>query len=366
MFSLRNIFGKRNVQEKPDGSIEFFKKKMKKAQQKQADAQHRKQRLKQYIERSGLDIEHKRLSRIFFNVAIFTNLGVSAYLIYYFSTNYGITWSTVVASMLVLWFLIFFLLLFAIWILFYLAVDLKIFRRKVDIEEVLPDFLELTASNINAGVTIDKAMWFAVRPRFGVLAKEIENIAKETMSGADLKSALERFAGRYDSAILKRSVNMLNEGIEAGGKIGDLLNRIALDIQEQKALFKEMSANVTTYVIFISFAAVVAAPMLFALSGVLIQVVQNLSSALGSTTSAAANSGIPLTFSGAGVKLTDFKIFAVFSLVLSSLFSAIMISTIKKGNAKSGIKFIPMFIIISVTLYFAAQGIAGKLIGLFF
>lgn len=358
------MFGKKEASQ--ERRIDFFKKKFKKAQQKKLIAQERKQRLKEYIERAGIDINTQRLSRIFFNIAILINLLISGYLIYYFSVTYGITWSTVFASMFVLWIFIFVLLIFALWIMFYIAVDLKIFKRKVDIEEVLPDFLQLTASNINAGMTIDRALWFAVRPRFGVLAKEIEVIAKETISGVDLKTAMERFAARYDSNILKRSISMLNEGIEAGGKIGDLLNRIAINIQEQKSMLKEMSANVTTYVIFITFATVIAAPFLFAMSGVLIEVVQNLGSALGSTTSVAASAGIPLTFSGTGVSQSDFKIFAIVSLITTSLFSAMMISTIKKGNIKSGVKYIPIFIAISLTLYLIVGGLSGKLLRLFF
>ena len=223
----------------------------------------------------------------------------------------------------------------------------------------------MTASNINAGMTIDRALWFAVRPRFGVLAKEIENVAKETMSGVDLKMALERFAARYDSNILKRSISMLNEGVQAGGKIGDLLNRIAINIQEQNSMLKEMSANVTTYVIFITFSTVAAAPLLFALSSVLIQVVQKLGSSVGSSTNVASSVGIALSFSGTGVSLTDFRIFAISSLIITSLFSAMMISTIKKGNIKSGAKYIPIFITISLTIYFIAQGLAGQLLSLF-
>ncbi len=364
MFSIKNIF-KKNIEAQPERRIDFFKKRFKKIQQKKLQAQERKQRIKAYFERAGIEVNAQRLFKVFFNATILINLGISAWLIYHFSTAYGISWGTIIASFFVLWVLVFVLLIFAMWIMFYIAVDLKIFKRKLDIEDVLPDFIQLTASNINAGMTIDRALWFAVRPRFGVLAKEIEMVAKETMSGVDLKTALERFASRYDSAILKRSISMLNEGVEAGGKIGDLLNRIAANIQEQKAMLKEMSANVTTYVIFITFATVVAAPFLFALSGVLIEVVKNLGSALGSTTSVAASAGFALTFSGTGVTQSDFRIFAIASLVTTSLFSAMMISTIKKGNIKSGVKYIPIFIIISLTLYFVAQGIASKLLGFF-
>ena len=364
MFSIKNLF-KKKTEAQPERRIDFFKKKIKKARDKQSIAQERKQRIKAYFERAGIEVNTQRLFRIFFNISVLINLAISGWLIYYFSTNYGISWATIVASMFVLWILIFVLLIFAMWIMFYFAVDLKIFKRKVDIEDVLPDFLQLAASNINAGMTIDRALWYAVRPRFGVLAKEIETVAKETMGGVDLKIALERFSSRYDSILLKRSISMLNEGVEAGGKIGDLLNRIASNIQEQKSMLKEMSANVTTYVIFITFASVVAAPFLFALSEVLIGVVKNLGSALGSTAGVASSTGIALSFSGTGVTESDFRIFAIVSLILTSFFSAMMISTIKKGNVKSGIKYIPIFIFISLALYFAAQGLAGKLLGFF-
>ena len=365
MFSIKNIFKKKTDAVQPEKRIEFFKKKYKKEQAKKLKSKERKQRLKDYIARAGLQVDTQRLYRLFFNAAVGINLVISSFLIYYFSVTYGITWGTVVASMIVLWIFIFILLIIAMWIVFYVAVDLKIFGRKVDIEEVLPDFLQLAASNINSGMTIDRALWFAVRPRFGVLAKEIENIAKETMGGADLKVALEQFAARYDSMILKRAISMINEGIEAGGEIGNLLYRVSLDIQEQRTMLKEMSANVTTYVIFITFASVVAAPFLFALSGVLIAVVDKLGAALGGSANAATNIGIPLSFSGTGVTQSDFRIFAVTSLIITSLFSAMMTSTIKKGNIQSGLKYIPIFISISLALYFFAQIVGGKLISIF-
>ena len=366
MFNIKNLFKKKTDAAQPEKRIEFFKREFKKEQKKKLMAQERRQRIKDYLDRAGLEINTQKLSKTFFNIAVLINLAVSAYLIYYFSVSYGISYSTIFASMIVLWVFIFVILIFALWVMFYFAVDLKIFKRKVDVEEVLPDFLQLTASNINAGMTIDKALWYAVRPRFGVLAKEIENVAKETMAGVDLKIAMEKFAARYDSNILKRSISMLNEGIEAGGKIGDLLNRIAINIQEQKSLLKEMSANVTTYVIFITFASIVAGPLLFALSGVLISVVQNLGSALGGTANVASSLGISLSFSGTGISQSDFKIFATVSLIITSLFSAMMVSTIRKGNTKSGVKYIPIFIAVSVTLYVVSQGIAENLLGLFF
>jgi len=355
-FNILGLFKKKKT-EKKEGRIEYYKKQLKKQEKKRVRVQERKHKLGFYLERAGLGIAPELLSKRLFNISIFINLIISSFLIYHFSTTFGITWTTILLSIVALWILVFSILLFILWVLFYVVVDLKIFKRKVNIEDVLPDFLQLTASNIKAGMTIDRALWYAVRPRFGVLAKEIETVAKETMRGQELKTALQKFADKYDSILLKRSISLLIEGLEAGGEIGNLLNKIAINIQENKIMRREMAANVTTYVIFISFATVAAAPVLFALSGVLIRVIASLGSALGET--GAATTSFALSFSGGGIKYSDFRIFAVVSLIITSFFSSVIIATIKSGNAKLGFKYIPVFIVITVTLFFIADTILG-------
>ena len=143
--------------------------------------------------------------------------------------------------------------------------DFTIYQRKKNVEEFLPDLLQQTSANIRAGMTIDRALWFATRPKFGILAKEIETVAKKTMSGVDFNQALREFAERYDSVTLKRSMNLLINGINAGGETGNLINKISLNIQDNKLMRKELAANLQTYVIFISFATIIAAPLLFAM-----------------------------------------------------------------------------------------------------
>ena len=346
--------------------IDFFKKQAQKLEQRRQAALHRKQNLKLYLEKAGIDLEPGKLTRIIFNFAIVVNLGLSAYLIYHFSTTWGITWGTIAAAMAAVWVLVFIVLILLLWVFFYFMLDLRIFKRKVLIEDVLADYLQLTAANIKAGMTVDKALWYAVRPRFGVLAREIETVAKETMSGVDLKEALEKFAAKYDSMVLKRSISLLIEGLDSGGEIGDLLNRIANNLQEQKLMFKEMAANVTTYAIFITFSSIVAAPFLFALSGSLIGVIRAIAGTLGSVTNAAMSSGLPLTFGQVGITSSDFRIFSIVSLAIGSTFSAMVISTIKKGEIRSGIKYIPIFVITAISLYLVFQASSDYLLGFVF
>ena len=235
--------------------------------------------------------------------------------------------------------------------------DIKIYQRTKQIEEVLPDFLQLASANISAGMPIDRALWFAVRPKFGVLASEIEEIAKATTAGEDLDKALLKFSRKYDSKVLRESISLIVAGIKAGGELAELLNKISLNIQETKLMKKEIAANVTTYVIFIGIATVVAAPILFALSTELLGVVKTITSQLEVDTGTAGQGFFSINFSGDGISQQNFMTFAIMIIIISSFFSASIISTIKKGTIKEGLKTIPFFIVVGLLIYFIALGL---------
>lgn len=333
---------------------------LQKQKKKKLMMEHRRNRLKYYSQKAGFVIESHKLSKIIFNLCVFLNLIISFYLIYRFSTDlkYGVLYVSFI--MFFVWVVLFVTLLLMLWLLFYLIIDLKIFKRRVGIEDVLADFLQLTSANIRAGMPIDRALWYAVRPQFGVLASEVEMVAKETMSGEDLEGALKMFAEKYDSLMLRRSINLLIEGIAAGGEIGDLLTKISIDIQESRIIKKELSANVTTYVIFISFATIVAAPLLFALSSHLLFIVSNLMLKLD------VPSGITtfsINFSEAGMSIKDFRIFAITCLVITSYFSSVIIATIRKGEIKAGVKYIPIFIFSTIALFLIFSAVISRLFG---
>ena len=219
----------------------------------------KKHSLKYFLTKAGIELESKKVAIKVFNIAIVINLILSAYLVYFFSRSVEYTLTYIIVIMVVLWVLAFTLILFVLWILLYVMLDFKMMTRRLELEEVLPDFLQLTSSNIKSGMPIDQALWYAVRPRFGILAREIEIVAKETMSGKDLDEAMVKFAGKYDSPTLKRAISLINEGLKAGGEIADLVMKIATDIKDTKIMKKEMAASVITYVIFIGFATVAAA-----------------------------------------------------------------------------------------------------------
>ncbi|MBN1645474.1 type II secretion system F family protein [Candidatus Woesearchaeota archaeon] len=321
--------------------------------------QHQKW-LRSHLRRAGLEhIDEKKLTKRLFNFTIAICMIITIVVLGYAAVNKSgalkpglmlvFIWTAAFVGVLLLSFGVIFLFL-----------NLRMFNRTLALEAVLPDYLQLVSANISAGMSVDRALWYAVRPRFGILAKEIEEVAKATIAGEDLGRAMTNFANKYDSAILKRSVNLLLEGMRAGGEMAELISKIAVNIQENRIMKKEMAANVTTYVIFITFATVVAAPFLFALSTTLLDIITGIISKLDVSSGVG---GMAIHFNADSIKKSDFLIFSMVTLAISSGMSAAIISVIRKGTVKQGVKMIPLFLVISIVIYLIAVKILALMMG---
>ncbi|MBD3208885.1 type II secretion system F family protein [Candidatus Woesearchaeota archaeon] len=378
----RHLFRKRASLGKADGDLLRLEKKQEERRQRQEALstkrllQQRRQKQKQerkrlknrqllrkYLDKAGYDdVDESNLTKHLFRIIIAVCLLFSLVSLIVASVN-GVGVRRPIIFLTGVWTGIFAGLFVLAWVLLYIFLDVRIFNRTLELEEVLPDFLQLVSANISAGMPVDRALWFAVRPRFGILAKEIEDVAKSTISGEDLSSALQRFTRRYDSKVLRRSINLLLEGMDSGGEMAGLLNKIALNIQETRILKKEMAANVMTYAIFIGFATVVAAPVLFGLSGQLLVIIQKIMGLLAVEGGTGGAGFFTLSLEGDSITVGDFRIFSVATLFVTSLFSAFIISIIRKGTVKEGARFIPVFVLATLALYFVASWILSVLLG---
>ena len=233
----------------------------------------------------------------------------------------------------------------------YSVVVIKKVKRKNEIENVLADYLQIVAANLNAGMPIDQALWYAVRERFGVLAEEIELLAKKVMGGVDLEAALLEFGKSYDSDLLDKSVILLIEGLKSGGELSSLVNNIAWNIKETQLLEKEIAAETTTYSVFIIFASLFAAPALYSLAHRIILIMGSVIGKIDTGSLTGITTPLPLSLSSQAITSGDFKVFAIVNLVLTAAISAMIISKIKKGGIKPGLRLIPFFIAIAVILF---------------
>ena len=119
---------------------------------------------------------------------------------------------------------------------FYIYLDQIIFNRMNKVESVLQDFLRFVVENLKGGMSFEKALWSAIRPEFGILAGEVRLAAKKVMTGQDIDEALSEFTSKYDSPTVKRTFDLICEGLKGGGSISDLIEHLIANIEQTKEL----------------------------------------------------------------------------------------------------------------------------------
>lgn len=246
----------------------------------------------------------------------------------------------------------------------YAYLDIRIFNRTRKLEDILPEYLEVVSSNLKGGMSFEKSLWMGIKPKFGVLSNEIALAAKKVMTGHDVDIALTEFAQKYDSPMLKRSMNLIISQIQSGGQISMIIDRIVVDLKKTKLLKDEMSASVLTYMIFIGAIVVVISPVLYALSWALLDVISNITQLLGQ--SLGDNTmGLPFEFSSNPIDPDRFIFpFSYGAVGITAIGSSMIISIIEKGNIRGGIKYIPAFLVSSTGIYYIALQIMSVLSGL--
>jgi len=242
----------------------------------------------------------------------------------------------------------------------YTYLDVRIFNRTKKLEAVLQEFLRYVSENLRGGMAFEKALWDAIRPKFGILADEIRLAAKKVMTGQDVEEALNEFTDKYHSPMLKRSFSLIIEGIKGGANIADLIERIEKNLRETKHLKDEISVANTTFVIFISGISMLITPALFGLSYNLMSILKNLSARIGG---GATGADLPFNLSGLVIDPQGFANFSIYALIASSAFSAMIVSIIRKGNIRQGIGFVPIYVIISLINYAFFRWILSLVMG---
>ncbi|MBS3131165.1 type II secretion system F family protein [Candidatus Woesearchaeota archaeon] len=312
--------------------------------------------LREYLLKAGITrTPYRFFGGLFYLSAIITGI---IYLVYIYPFLSGYNSIVLLLASFLSWAAIQMFLAATFILSVYFYIDIRIFNRTRKMEELLPEFLQVVSSNLKGGMSFENSMWAAIKPQFSVLANEMAEVSKKVMTGYEIQIALRELADKYDSPTLQRTVDLVANEVEAGGNIADLLDRIVDNLRNTKELKADMSASAVTYVIFISVIVIVISPLLFALSFHLLIIILNFLTKL-----SAASSGLqtlPFKIGRTPVEPGQFKVFSIAAINIISLFSSIIVSIVEKGNLKSGLKYIPLYIGGSTFFYFVFMGILGS------
>ncbi|MFH0961874.1 MAG: type II secretion system F family protein [archaeon] len=237
-------------------------------------------------------------------------------------------------------------------------------RKAQSCESLLPDALQLTASHIRSGLTPDKALLMAARPEFGILETEIKIVAKQSVTGKDLSSAILGMGERINSPLVKRTTRLIAEGIKSGGELATLLEETAEDIRNAATLRAEVRSQVMMYVIFIFLAVGIGGPALYAISTFLVESMGRISGGIDPASfSTDVYSHSPLKFSQTSISIAFMVQYSIASIITSAIISGVTISLIESGNSKNTLKYAPILVLIGLVVFFLVRSFVSGSVG---
>lgn len=246
----------------------------------------------------------------------------------------------------------------------YFMIEYRITQRKTKLEDMLPDFLQIAAANLRSGISLERALLLAARPEFGFLSEDIKEMNRRIFSGETLENSLKEFAARYRSLQLQHAIRIMMENLRYGGSMADIIQGIAKDIRGQQLIQKEIAGQLFLYTIFIVFAALIAAPVLYGLTSQMINVTANVWKGISqSNPGGLPSAGISfLRPTPPQITPQAYQYFSYIAILIISGFASLIMGAISTGSAIRGIRYTPLFVIVGLVIYY----IVSKVLAQFF
>ena len=124
-------------------------------------------------------------------------------------------------------------------------------RRVRRIESRFPDFLRDIAASHRGGLTLPNSVAVAAKGDYGVLTKDISQMANQLSWNVPFEDALDRMSRRVKTPLIERTSSLIIEASHSGGNTTDVLLAAAHDAREIKNLENERASSMGLYTIVI-------------------------------------------------------------------------------------------------------------------
>jgi len=236
--------------------------------------------------------------------------------------------------------------------------------RAAKVDEVLPDFLSLVASNIRSGLTTDRALITSTREEFGPLTSAINNAGKSTITGMPLEQVLAQLCEYINSDTLRKTMRLIVEGMQSGGDMSELMEKTALDIRKFRSVRREIDAIILNYKLFILAAIALGAPLLYAVSTFLVDIMIAIKGKITATTMGDVSSAMQIGIFKGKLMLTSDAIifFASVSIVVTVFFGCMAVGVMGSGRRMDGLKYFPFLAIVGLAVLFGIRLALGSVL----
>ncbi|MFV0452739.1 MAG: type II secretion system F family protein [Propioniciclava sp.] len=108
-------------------------------------------------------------------------------------------------------------------------------HRRERIDRDLPDFLDVLAVTVSAGIAFRRALTVVAERFGGPLAEELATTLYQIANGASVRAAFQSLRRRTNSEPLNQFVTAYLQAEELGAPLVDTLNQIAADMRKEAA-----------------------------------------------------------------------------------------------------------------------------------
>lgn len=220
--------------------------------------------------------------------------------------------------------------------------------RVRDLEERFPDFLRDVAASRKAGLTLTNSVKIAAKGEYGALTPDVEKMADQLSWNVSFEEALDRFADRVDTPLVRRATTLINEAGRSGGHVVDVLEAAATDAREIKTLENERRLTMSLYTVVIYIAFLVFLGVAAVLYGQFIPEVLASTEGVASQNVGGAASGPIGQIGTSGLGLSDYRTFFFVASIAQGLGNGVLAGMMESGRPLNGLKH--AFAMVAITL----------------
>ncbi|MBT3407210.1 type II secretion system F family protein [Candidatus Woesearchaeota archaeon] len=307
----------------------------------------RKNTIRKLFNKAGYDdIPYENIAMGFFGSIL---LSILWYIFIIFTSqikDYGVLFILTTSVLFIFIFEIILIIVLIVIIRIFLSV--KKYNRIQSIESHLPLFLRELSTNLKAGREFVDALEDTLTPELGIFNEDIKKLLVQIKSGKMIEKVLLDYSRKYDSYAINETFEIILEAYKGGGGLAEIIDKIAENIEMIHFLKKNAIASVANYIVFTTIVSLLIAPVLFALSYNLLELVSDLLTRL--VVSGAQSSYLDIG-GRLDISFKDFKFYSQLGVGIIAGSAASIIGIIKRGSLKGAPILILTYISLSILIY---------------
>lgn len=220
-------------------------------------------------------------------------------------------------------------------------------KRQKEIEIEFLEFIRSLVEGVKSGVPIPQSISNLRDKDFGALTNHVKKLAYQIEWGIPVKDALNIFARDTDNKVIKRSVAIITQATESGGRMDDILESVAESVVSIERLKEERKSStysqiVQGYIVFFIFIGV-----MLMLEVKLMPMIQDMIKGLTGGISGGGFFEAGETAAGSNL---NFKRMFLSLIVIQGVFAGLLIGKFSEGKIKYGIKHSFALVVIALLI----------------